>query len=121
MTQTRRGYLRFLCLFETKVGTKPQDRSGIFVRKLASDSLVYDEQFSHRYVRQVQVGANKQTRVLWTEHFDSTSKDFVSTLFEDESLLDLFKAKRMNKPQKWWCLFAKYWPVKNSYNDNNSK
>ena len=112
----------FFVSFRDKSQYQAADRSGTFIGKPATDCLVYDEQFSHRYhVRQVQVGANWQTLIPWTEQFDSISKDFISTLSEDESLLDLFKAKCINKLQKWWCLSGKYWPVKNLYNDDNSK
>ena len=55
------------------------------------------------------------------EQFDSILKDFISGLYADESFLMQLQFKSLSKFQKWWCLFGKYWVIKNCYNNDDIK
>ena len=55
------------------------------------------------------------------EQFGSISKDFISGLYANESFLMQLQFKSLNKFQKWWYLFGKYWVIKNCYNNDDIK
>ena len=98
------------------------DRSGTFVENPKCNTLVYEDfdEYQHRYtLRQAQIGLDDQHRVLWREQFDSISKDFIASL--DEETVSKLQSKLINRFQKWWSLFGKYWLVKNAYNNDDTK
>ena len=98
------------------------DRSGTD-ENVSSDvsSLCYDESFEHRQqIRRAQMDDNSRRSFL-REQFDSISKDFISCLYVDELFLMQLQSESLNKFQKWWCLFGKYWVIKNCYNNDDIK
>ena len=112
----------FLVLFCDKSWYQAADRSCTFVGNPTCNSLVYDdfEEYQNRYVqRQSQIGLDDRHQNLWHEQFDSISKDFIASL--DEETVSKLQLKLMNRFQKWWSLFGKYWLVKNAYNNDDTK
>ena len=109
-------------LFCDKSRYQAADRSGMFVGNPTCNTLVYEDfdEYQHRYtLRQVQVGLDDRHRDPWHEQFDSISKDFIASL--DEEIVSKFLSKLINRFQKWWSLFGKYWLVKNAYNNDDTK
>ena len=60
-------------------------------------------------------------RSFLREQFDSILKDFISGVYVDESFSMQLQSKSLNKFQKWWCLFGKYWVIKNRYSNDDIK
>ena len=112
----------FFVSFRDESQYQVADKSGAFVGNPTCNSLVYDDfdEYQNRYVeRQAQIGQDDRHRNPWHEQFDSISKDFIASL--DEETVSKLQSKLMNRFQKWWSLFGKYWLVKNAYNNDDTK
>ena len=113
----------FFVLFRDESQYQVANKSGTFVGNPTCNSLVYDDfdEYQNRYVqRQAQIGLDDRHRNPWHEQFDSISKDdFIASL--DEETVSKLQSKLMNRFQKRWSLFGKYWLVKNAYNNDDTK